>query len=544
MLKKFMSITLVLVILLSSLVGCSGGSKKTNAGGNNETISDEVSAKDSVIIAMGKETEPEAGLDPIYGWGSGWHPHNPLIQSSLLTISKDTTIGKDLATDYSVSEDGLVWTFKIREGVKFTDGEDLDSSDVVFTFNKIRETVSELDFSMVEKVEAIDKHTVEVTLNKVYAPFAYVVANVGIVPEHAYDSATYGHNPIGSGPFIFKQWDKGEQIILEENPDYYGDKSTIKKITVVFMTNEAAYAAAQGGQLDVLQTDPSYTVSPVDGYKLLNFDSIDHRDMNMPMLKSGSKVKTTDGEKEVEGGNDVTSNLALRQAVSYAIDREAIVDKAFHGYAKPSYSNGTGLPWDNEKNVVKHDPEKAKSIMEADGWKKNSDGIYEKDGLLAEFTILCMDEEGRIAIVSALKEMLDEFGIKINIKGGMSWSEVDPLTYTTPAIIGGGQYSPIGEVGRYYSGRNRSLYSNPAVDKHIDDGFASSSLEEAYENFKLSAWDGNTGYATDADCPWIYLITVDHLYFVKEGLNIPTDFVFPHEYGWAICNEVSQWTWK
>ena len=542
--KKMLALMLVIAMVFATLTGCGGKSNVSENSAQPTTEGDSSKSKDSIVIALEKDAEPEAGLDPINSWGSGGHPHNPLVQSTLLKINDDASLGNDLATEYSVSADGLEWTFKIRSDVKFTDGNSLTAKDVAFTFNTAKATVSDLDLSMFEKAEATDDTTVVLRLNKKYSPFAYLASSIGIVPEHAYAPDTYGKNPIGSGPFILKQWDKGEQIIFEANPDYYGESSSIKKVTVVFMTTEAAYAAAQSGQVDLLQTDASYTVSPIDGYKIVAFKTVDHRGLNMPMVPAGTMVKTVNGDKEIEGGNDVTCNLAVRRAISYAIDREAVAEKAFYGYATPAYSYSPGMPWENEAAIIKYDPEKAKSIMEEDGWKKNSNGIYEKDGLVAEITVTCMDEPGRVAIISAVKEMLDEFGIKINIKGGMSWDEIDPTTYTTPNIIGGGQYSPIGDLSRFYTGKNRALYSNPTVDKHLDDGLSANSLEEAYEHFKLAAWDGTTGYITDADCPWIFIVAIKHIYFVNEDLNISDKKIMPHGHGWAICDGLMEWNWK
>ena len=102
----------------------------------------------SVTVVMGPTSEPEAGFDPIHGWGAGEHVHEPLIQSTLTVTNPDLTIGYDLATDMRVSEDGLAWTVTIREGVKFTDGNALTASDVAFTYNAARDGSSVNDFTM------------------------------------------------------------------------------------------------------------------------------------------------------------------------------------------------------------------------------------------------------------------------------------------------------------------------------------------------------------------------------------------------------------
>ena len=181
--------------------------------------------------------------------------------------------------------------------------------------------------------------------------------------------------------------------------------------------------------------------------------------------------------------------------------------------------------------------------MEADGWAKNKDGIYEKNGLVAEITVTCMDEAGRQGILMAVKEMLDAFGIRINIKGGMAWEEIDPTTYSTPNMIGGGAYSPISDISRFYTGKNRAVYSNKAVDKHMDDGLEAKTIEESYKHFKLAAWDGSTGYATNGDCPFVFIVTLDQIYFVREGLNVVEEQIIPHDTGWFICDNVNRWFW-
>lgn len=307
--RKIFRFFITVVTMTTMLVGCAA----------SPTATVPANKPSSVIIAIQQDAEPAAGFDPITGWGSS--QNDPLIQSILVNVQDDVSIACDLATEYSVSDDGLVWTFKIRPDVKFTDGVALTAKDVAFTFNTAKKTVSSRDLSMFEKAEAIDDTTVKLTLNKPYSPFIYIVACLGIVPEHAYNSA-YGTNPIGSGPFMLKQWDKGEQVIFEANPDYYGKVSKMKQLTVVFMTEEAAYAAAKAGQVDIAYSSASFTKTPIPGYEIVDFTTTDHRELNLPVIPAGNMVKTINGDKEVKGGNDVTSNLAVRQAMSYAIDRQ------------------------------------------------------------------------------------------------------------------------------------------------------------------------------------------------------------------------------
>ena len=126
------------------------------------------------------------------------------IQSTLTVTNTDLTIGYDLATDMQVSEDGLTWTVTIRNDVKFTDGEPLTASDVAFTYNTVKEASSVNDFTMLDYAEATDDTTVVFHMVTPFSIWPYTMAIVGIVPEHAYDPATYGSNPIGSGRYILK----------------------------------------------------------------------------------------------------------------------------------------------------------------------------------------------------------------------------------------------------------------------------------------------------------------------------------------------------
>ena len=213
----------------------------------------------SVVIAMGPTSEPEAGFDPAYGWGAGEHVHEPLIQSTLTVTNADLTIGYDLATDCAVSEDGLTWTVKIRDDAVFTDGEPLTASDVAFTYNTVKAESSVNDFTMLDHAEAADDTTVLFHMTRPFSVWPYTMAVTGILPEHAYDSATYGSDPIGSGRYMLKQWDRGQQVILEANPDYYGEAPEMEQVTILFMEEDAAFLAVQAGEVDVAYTSAVYS---------------------------------------------------------------------------------------------------------------------------------------------------------------------------------------------------------------------------------------------------------------------------------------------
>ena len=166
--RKSFLLAMMAILVAAGLAGCgrgnsASGQQTENANGQTDQLAQaqtEDAEKDSVIVVMGPSSEPEAGFDPVYGWGAGEHVHEPLIQSTLTVTNKDLTIGYDLATDMETSEDGMTWTVTIRSDVKFTDGEALTAEDVAFTYNTLRDNSTVNDFTMLDEAEATDDTTV------------------------------------------------------------------------------------------------------------------------------------------------------------------------------------------------------------------------------------------------------------------------------------------------------------------------------------------------------------------------------------------------
>lgn len=497
--------------------------------------------KDSVVVTMPTSAEPESGFDPAYGWGAGEHVHEPLIQSTLLVTNTDLSIGMDLATDYSVSEDGLTWTVTIRDDVKFTDGEPLTASDVAFTYNNCKENSAVNDFTMLDTAEAVNDTTVVFHMSRAFSPWPYTMAITGIVPEHAYDE-TYGQNPIGSGRYIMKQWDKGQQIIFEANPDYYGEEIKIKKLTVLFMDEEASLAAAMAGEADVSYTASTYAEMLPEGYELLSAASVDNRGINLPTTPSEEK----DG---VVYGNDVLCDAAVRRAINIGIDRELMIEHVLGGYGTPAYSVCDKMPWYNPESEVAYDLEGAKAILEEAGWLEGEDGIREKDGVRASFTILYHPSDSvRQGLAEELANQLKELGLEV-VTEAAGWDVAYDKAQSQPLVWGWGAHSPMELYNIYHTEDESGLaqyspYANETVDQYMDEALAVSDLEESYELWQKAQFDGTTGVTQEGDIPWIWLCNVDHLYFVRDGLTVAEQKIHPHGHGWSIVNNVDQWQWE
>ena len=533
--KRKPAALLACLLVLSLMAGCGGSSSESRSNTSEN--------RSSVVIAMDPNSEPEAGFDPAFGWGAGEHVHEPLIQSTLTVTNTNLTIDYDLATDYSVSEDGLLWTVHIRDDVKFTDGEPLTARDVAFTYNTVKESSSVNDFTMLDHAEALDDTTVVFHMTRPFSIWPYTMAVVGIVPEHAYDSASYGSNPIGSGRYILKQWDKGQQVILDANPDYYGEQPNMQRVTIVFMEEDAAFLSAQAGEVDLAYTSATYSDQTVEGYSLAAYESVDNRGFNLPAVPE----QTTESGETI--GNDFTADVQVRRAINIGVDRQEMIDHVLNGYGSPAYSVCDQMPWYNSASEVTYDPEKAKLLLDEAGWKTGEDGIREKDGVKAELNLLyATGDSVRQALAADFAEQLKELGISCTLEG-VGWDTAYDRAQSDPLIWGWGAHTPMELYNIYHTIGDTGLaqyspYSNSTVDAYMDQALASSDLEVSYDLWQKAQWDGTTGVTQDGDIPWVWLVNIDHLYWVADGLQVAEQKIHPHGHGWSIVNNVDQWSWS
>ncbi|MCC5912398.1 MAG: ABC transporter substrate-binding protein [Clostridiaceae bacterium] len=537
MLRKKMALIMIFILTVSTMMftGCSSPQEE------GATTEEEVIHKDELILAIG--SEPDDGFDPTNGWG---RYGSPLFQSTLLTRDNNFNIVYDLATDYEVSEDGLVWTVYLREDVKFSDGEALTAEDVVYTFETAASSGSVIDLNIMEKVEAVNEYTVEFTLKQPQSTFIQLLTTTGIVPQHAHDE-NYAKHPIGSGPFKFVQWDKGQQLIVEVNPMYYGEKPAFNKLTFVFLGEDGAFAAARAGQVDVAAIPASFAKQAVPGMKLVNIESVDNRGILFPFVKSGGKT-----EEGFAIGNDVTADIAIRTAINVGIDRRALVEGILEGFGTPAYSVSDGMPWWNPDTVIEDaNIEKAREILTDAGWEDtNGDGILEKGDIKAEFIILYpAGDQIRQSLAIAAADMMRPLGINA-IPEGKSWDELEKMMYSNAVLFGWGSYDPL-EMYNLYSSEtvgegyyNTGYYGNPTVDEYMNKALAATNEEEANEYWRKAQWDGTTGFSAKGDAPWAWLVNLDHLYLVSENLDIGTPKIQPHGHGWPMTDNITEWQWK
>ena len=501
-------------------------------GGSTEHAANELVA---CVAAHGEE--PEFGFDPMHGWGYHDSGTEPLIQSTILKRDKDNNFVNDLATDYDISSDFKTYTVTIRDDVNFTDGSQLTANDVAFSYNKAKELGEGADLSSMKEAKA-DGNKVVFTLEKPDSTFINKLTDVGIVPEANYNEDSYGQNPIGSGPYKLAQWDKGQQFILEKNPDYYGEEPYFDKITNLFLDSDAAFAAVKNGDVDIAEVPVSYANETVDGYHMEYFDSIDVRGISLPTQMDEGKLS----EDNITIGNNVTGDPAIREALNIGIDRQALLEGALNGFGDVSY-NGVAdqLAWSFDSTFKDGNVDEAKSVLEAAGWKDtDGDGIVEKDGQKASFSVYYNSQASeRQAIAVAVAEQAKEIGIEIEPVGG-SWDDIDPNKYSQGVVWGFGSADPM-EIQHQYDSRVTAVgYDNPealndtAVDSLIDAAMAQET-NSSYATWSQAAQEATSKY------PFLWVGTMDYTYFVSDDLDISnsTHLIYPH--GGDIWGNIYDW---
>lgn len=491
-------------------------------------------APDELVMAVSVHGgEPEAGFDPLAEWGIGTEP---LVQSTLLKKDANGSLVNDLATEYSVSNDLKTYDVTLRDDVKFTDDTPLTAKDVVFTYDKAKENgVVSLD--NVNEITAVDDTHVKFELNKTDSTFINKLTQVGIVPADSYNNETYGENPIGSGPYKLTQWDKGQQAIFEVNENYYGEKPYYTKITNLFLESDAAFAAAQNGEVDLVEVPLSYSNETVEGMHQVAYPSLDVRYIGLPV---NTESPNEDG---IIVGNNVTADPAIREAISKGIDRQAMVEGAFNGLGNVSYTGiSSQLPFASDATIDDGNVDEAKQILESAGWvDTDGDGIREKDGQKASFEIdYASSDSTRQAVALQFSEQVKELGIEATPEG-KTWDEMDTTKFNQPIVWGGGSTDPYQLYNFYDSEVAASGYSNPAaynnsqVDALIDSAMENANVESSY-----SSWAQVQSTALN-DNPYIWVGTLDYLFFVSDNLDISDDTHTLYPHGGDVWGNIYDW---
>jgi peptide/nickel transport system substrate-binding protein len=317
--------------------------------------------KDSVVLGM--VLEPAPGLDPTSAAAAaiGEVVHYNVLEG-LTKINLNGSITPLLAESWSIDPDGKVYSFKLRKGVKFHDGEDFDASDVKFSFDRAKAEGStnkakKAVFDNISRIEAPDPHTVIMVLNNADGNFLFRMGeNTAVVldPKSAAGTAT---KPVGTGPFKFEEWKKGSAITLVKNDAYRAAAAVkLKKVTFRFINDPAAQVAALlAGDIDAM---PRFGAPQ----NLKQFQA----DKRFTVEIGGTEGKTI---VSINNKKKPFDDVRVRRAIAAAIDRKAVIDGAMEGYGAPigSHLVPSDAGYVDLTGVNPHNVEKAKALLKEAG---------------------------------------------------------------------------------------------------------------------------------------------------------------------------------
>ncbi len=412
------------------------------------------------------------------------------IFNGLLRYDTDWNVVGDLAESWDVADEGRQWTFHLKDGIRWHDGEPFTSEDVVFHYellltSEVPEAYSApklRDANLV--ITAPDDHTVQMVFDSPQTAFTFLppVSDQLILPKHLYDGTDVMNNPanshpIGTGPFRFVEWVEDQYVALEANPDYFGGRPFVDKLTFVFYKDktsallalEAGDVDSVGAQLGIpaeeaprLQADPKYEVEGYPYYTVWRvvFNFRDECQEKYPWV----------------------GDIRVRQAFAHAIDRQAIVDDVLNGMTTTTwgpFSNTIGWVWNDEiaDSEPDYDPALAEELLDEAGFPRGGDGVR----FSAPLYVYQYVDGPRVAEV--VKEMLRQVGIDVTL------NVVDRSTFLSEYYRGEGGMKDIplalftgatgpdpefairlyhGELVPPDAGQNMGFYNNPEVNDWLD----------------------------------------------------------------------------
>ena len=312
--KKAISLFLSLVMICAVLCGCGDGSGKGDEGSNG--LQDARKAANEIVVAIAQD--PEDSLDPHAAASAGTREVVFNIYEGSVTTGPTGELIPAVAESYKVSEDGLVYTFTLREGVKFHNGEPVTAEDVIYSLNRCAEhsgdSALKSAFSAIRDLQAIDEKTVTFRLDQPDMELIYFMT-AAIIPADG--------ELVGTGPFVLTERTPQESIVLERFEDYWGDKAGVAKATYrIYEDMTALMMALKGGSVDVCAHLTSAQIRELGEEFAILEDT-----MNL--------VQAVYLNNAVEPFN----NVKVRQAISYAIDRQMIMDVVFDGHGAAIGSN-------------------------------------------------------------------------------------------------------------------------------------------------------------------------------------------------------------
>lgn len=506
---KRLAALLLSALLLSSLAACAEGSGKEN----------------TLVYGSGDYTSINPAL---YEHGE----INSLIFSGLTARDQNNQIIPCLAKDWNFDAASLTYTFHLRDDVKWHDGEAFTSADVKFTLEAIMnpDNLSEIasNYEDITGIETPDDTTVKIALR---APNVALLdyLTIGILPKHLLEGKDlaadpFNQKPVGTGPYRLTNWDQGQSITLEKNTAYFDGVPQIDKIIFKIVADEKTRALQlQSGELDFAQISPqdAEQFRQAEGFTVYDMATADYRgilyNFNNDLFKN---------------------NRELPNALSYAIDREAVIESVLLGHGTAAYSPLQAGPYNNEAmEKFSYQPDKTRSLLEAAGWKLGDDGIYQKGGTPLRFKINCGEgDQVRIDMANICAQQLRAVGADVTVSVNASTDWANQETY----LIGwGSPFDPDDHTYKVFGtdkGANYSGYSNAAVDSLLQ-----RARETDVDSERLALYR-EFQEELAKDLPYTFIAYVDAIYVGASNIKgITKDTVLGH-HGVGIFWNVASWT--
>lgn len=518
--KRKVCLLLALILLLSipALTGC---------GGQESSGQEQEDTGKTLIYGSGDYTAINPAL---YEHGE----INSLIFLGLTTHNEKGEAVSGAAEEWSFDKKTNTYTFHLHKALTFHDGEPLTAEDVKFTIEAIMNpdngSENASNFEDVTKVEAPDEQTVKISLK---APNVAMLdyLTIGILPKHLLegkDLATdsFNQNPIGAGPYKLTAWEHGQSITLEKNDDFYLGAPKIDKVVFKIVEDTDARALQlQSGELDFAQITPK-AMEQFEGKEDFSLYSMKTADYRGIMYNFNAEL--------------FKKNRELPAALSYAVDRQAIIKSVLLGHGEAAYSPLQMGPYNNEKvEKYSYDPQKTETLLKQNGWKKGSDGIYEKAGQRLEFTITCSQgDQVRIDMANICAQNLKEIGadVKVDTPAEIDWTGQDAY------LIGwGSPFDPDDHTYKVFGtekGANYNAYSNKKVDALLQQAREEDSKEKRrplYQKFQAEL---------AKDPAYTFIAYIDAIYAGKSTITGITKETLLGHHGVGIFWNIYDWDVK
>jgi peptide/nickel transport system substrate-binding protein len=451
------------------------------AGGDGEPV------PGGVFVALGHHEIASLSVDD---WGPAVHffiVGN--VHGKLLKLDMAFVLQPDLSESFEISDDGLIYTFVTRSGVLWHDGETFSANDVAYTFNYYgnpdNAAASASNFTGVASVEATDDSTVVVTLEQPNAAFLTRAGQAGIVAEHhhgAIGEDAYKADPLGTGPWRVTEWRAAEFTECEAYADYWEGPPHMDGIRENIVPEASVRAIALENQ------EADSAVWPLVTDDHLRFrDDPDFADYTIQITSS-----VAINHFPMNNQHPILSDVRVRKAMMYALDREAIRDDLWQGLAVLATANlspAIEFYYEPDVELYPYDPDQAIALLEEAGWVEGSDGIREKEGeKLAWTCVIITGDQARRPEAELAQANFRDVGMDMTIEEapvatiqeGQRAGEIDMSLYNW--TYGGGSGEPdASNTMRSGERNNWNLYSNPRMDELLDAGLVETDPEARRE---------------------------------------------------------------